>query len=207
MPVSLNDLPQFELLDFLPITEYGQAAFSGQFNRIEGVREMVCWLRVSGEKYSRGALHAVDAASGAALFLPWEGREYLAVGIKVPWIDGFWKRTDIEMVVDPAWLWKESRFEATDAWRMTADAGGAMLCPAPGKGMPPAGVSLMPKGWDHEHCHFCGQTIGAGGLATGFVDHAGTWLCEGCHSRFVVTHDLSFMEIFGKIWPAANSQP
>jgi hypothetical protein len=205
--VNLNDLPQFEISSFFPETKYGGAGFSGRFSGLEGVREGVCWLRISKQKSARGKLHALDAASGAAIFVPWEGREHLAVGMELPWIDGFWRAVDIEMVIDPAWSWTKLRFEPRDAW-MTADIKRRMLRPAPaGVNLVPSGATLVPKGWDHEHCRFCWEKIGAGGVATGFVDDAGTWLCESCYSQFVVTHDLSFIEIFGKIWPASSSTP
>lgn len=207
-PTTLNNLPHFEILDFLPETEYGQAGFSGHFSQVEGVFETVSWLRVSREKRARGGLHALNRGTGAAIFVPSEGSEHLAVGMKLPWIDGFWKAADIEMVIDPAWPWRELRFELRDAWRITDDVEGAMVCPAPAGVRPvPSGAEVIPKGWDHEHCHFCWEKVGVGGLATGFVDDAGTWLCKSCYAHFVVTHDLSFMATFGKIWPASSSKP
>jgi hypothetical protein len=206
MPRTLTELPQFELTDFLTHTSYGSPGFSGRFDRTEGVREIVCWLRISGEKHSKGSLHAFDARSHTATFLPWEGREYLSIGMKLPWIDAFWKPTDIEMVIDPAWSWTQTRFELRDGWRIDADIEGAIMAKAPEPEVPvPEGVTLISKGWDHEHCHFCWQKIGTGGAASGFIDSAGTWLCENCYSSFVVTHDLSFMAIFGRIWPEATS--
>lgn len=79
-PTTLNDLPQFEILGFLPETEYGQAGFSGRFSHVEGVIETVSWLRVSSEKCARGGLHALDTRTGAAVFVPWEGGSILRLG-------------------------------------------------------------------------------------------------------------------------------
>lgn len=110
------------------------------------------------------------------------------------------------MVIDPAWRWREIRFEPRDAWRISADIEGGVLCPAPAGVSPaPLGAEVIPNGWNHEHCRLCWERIRAG--EAGFLDDAGKWLCKSCYSRFVATHDLSFMAIFGKVWPASSARP
>jgi hypothetical protein len=202
---ALDDIPHFQITDELLNTPYGESGFLGRFDQVGGVIETVSWLRVSKEKFSKGSLHALDLDKKSAIFVPWEGKSYLAVGMTLPWIDAFWKNSDIEMVADTNWPWKRVRFSPKNALRIDADVCGGMLCKAPeGEGAAPAGATLVPKGWDHEHCRFCWEKIGIGGAAHGFTDDGGTWLCENCYRSFVVPHDLSYMEIHGKRWPTPN---
>ena len=50
---------------------------------------------------------------------------------------------------------------------------------------------MLSTGWDHEHCELCRASIEVGGY--GFSDLRGHWVCEACHAKYVVTHDLSFL--------------
>jgi hypothetical protein len=47
--------------------------------------------------------------------------------------------------------------------------------------------------WDHEHCEICQETIGTGGAAAGFRDQDDHGLCQTCHARYAIAHDLSFV--------------
>lgn len=202
---GLADLPHFEIVEFLPTTPFDGPGFSGRFNHIQGVAEGVCWLRVAADKYSKGGLHALSQPDKTAIFLPWEGKEHIQIGLSLPWIDGYWKKEKIEMVVNPSWPWKRLRFQPRDAWKTDADIG-AIAAKAPdGSTVAPAGVTVIRGGWDHEHCGFCWKTIGVGGEPVGFKDDYDNWLCEDCFQTYVAEHDLSFMDVFGKTWPAANS--
>lgn len=188
-------------------TPFGAPGFSGRFNHIEGVAEGVCWLRLSGDEYSRGSLHALSQSDQSAVFLPWEGKEHVRQGRALTWIDGYWKTTDIEMVVDLSWRWERLHFEPQDGWRIDADAANATVVRAPDNAVVvPQGVTVIPGAWDHEHCRFCWEKIGVGGAAEGFRDSQSTWLCENCFKAYVAQHDVSFMAIFGNRWPAENSK-
>jgi hypothetical protein len=201
---GLADLPHFETLEFLPTTRFGVFGFLGRFNQTQGVWECPCWLRISADECSQGRLHALKRSEGTAIFIPSVGKEYIRLGMALPWIDSHWKKNDVEMVLDPSWSWKRVRFEPRDAWKKDTDIGAIVSETADGATGRPPGATLVPGGWDHDHCRFCWEKIGVGGVPEGFRDSHGTWLCEGCFNEYVLQHDLSFMEVHGKMWPAAT---
>jgi len=50
---------------------------------------------------------------------------------------------------------------------------------------------IIKGGWDHEHCELCNAHIEAD--TYGYLDLGEHWVCVGCYERFVMNHDLSFM--------------
>ena len=53
-------------------------------------------------------------------------------------------------------------------------------------------VRLIPSGWDHEHCELCNSHIDID--MVGFCDPDDRGVCENCYSRYVLRHDLAFVD-------------
>ena len=127
------------------------------------------------------------------------------LGVRLAWVDGYWRDYHVWMVVEPGWAWTEVVFQASDAVSEAfQDADGHKLTrirkqrkqPGPTRaelGLAVAGAALVvPGGWDHEHCELCNAHIDAGD--TGYVDQSDDWVCAGCYTKYVAVHDLSFLE-------------
>jgi len=132
----------------------------------------------------------------------------------LPYVDGRWEAYHVWMVAEPGWVWTRTLFQASDAVaeRVRAQDGkewiklskapignetGAPLHVYPG----PHDVGsegIVKGGWDHEHCELCQAHVDPGDF--GYLDLADHWICEGCYTQFVSTHDLSFL---GNYWPEA----
>ena len=224
-PKSINDLPQFRVLDVSHSEPdengYIDSKLSGVFNQSEGVREGKCWLLLPERNCLFGNLESFDPAARTATFMT-SGKEFPKVkGRKFPILDGYWQAYHVWMVTEPRWKWNEVAFQPGDAKAEWIPANGPTVG---GDGQPiegwisvrrigdmrgkthvyPAnpqgGVSglieinadgVIPSGWTHEHCELCNGHIDAGDIA--YIDPREHWVCKGCFTKYVATHDLSFL--------------
>jgi hypothetical protein len=94
-------------------------------------------------------------------------------------------------VLDREHHWKKVRFVPTDSFMWEGPEGGRQWrIVEPGDSERTDG-SIVPGGWDHEHCAICNARIEAGGSA--YVNDYDDWLCERCHDRWVAAADLGFV--------------
>jgi hypothetical protein len=126
------------------------------------------------------------------------------------------------MVIEPEWIWRKALFQAADArarkfqaeqvsiidgqevkeWieirKVGSEDDGARYCPVFPNGsasLPEPGPDgIIEGGWSHEHCDICREHIESGEI--GLLDRSGHKLCEKCHRQYVLTHDLSFLDVF-----------
>jgi hypothetical protein len=121
------------------------------------------------------------------------------------------------MVLDPAWGWNKKRFQGADAVAEDYDAGKTSVVegrnvrvwtklelvggregasrhyPASDQSLPPSSERRpVPGGWGHEHCDLCKTHIEARDF--GYCDPGGRWMCEKCYERYVMQHDLAFVD-------------
>lgn len=141
------------------------------------------------------------------------------VGLDLIYVYPKWDPRHVWMVAEPNWQWKRVLFHSTDA--ITKIVAGTNVSIVDGEEVRewieikekgkngglsryypvfPTGKSTVPKvdpdgtikgGWNHAHCQLCHAHIEAG--SHGYVDPSEHWVCEGCYSRYVANHDLSFM--------------
>ncbi len=146
-----------------------------------------------------GDLVELDRDRKTAVFVAAYPNEQAAVGAKLPYVDGYWNISDVEMVIGEGHAWKRVTFEAQDA-AMSRYEGGRVLRKASDMAAHGnAAGQIVAGGWDHEHCKICWKHIEPQQVA--YVDNDDNWLCESCYQEYVVPHDLSFMEIHGRRWP------
>jgi hypothetical protein len=128
-----------------------------------------------------------------------------------------WSPYKVWMVAAPRWKWERKTFEALDAvaegfeskdisivdgrevksWTklqpVRRDDGLSHCYPTSDQAGPPnATTRIVPGGWDHEHCELCNAHIDAGNV--GYCDSSEHWVCEACYARYVVPHDLAFVD-------------
>jgi hypothetical protein len=162
-----------------------------------------------------GDLVSLDIEAGTAIFLMYEEPALDLSGRKLPYVDGYWQAYHVWMVTDPSWLWSRERlerrqvfaevFEAKETQTLDGrevktwirvkesaeDGCKERLYPAL-TGDPQRELNeMLATGWDHEHCELCPASIAVGDF--GFSDRRGHWVCESCHTKFIATHDLSFL--------------
>jgi hypothetical protein len=163
-----------------------------------------------------GDLTAFEPRTSAAAFLTSEDAVPDVLGASLPYLDARWEAYHVWMVVEPRWRWCRIVFQRGDVvgdvfisektaaiegqegetWMQVKEAGKSRskkrIHPIfPGD----AAIQrdkIIAAGWDHEHCELCDTRINVGDY--GFVDSGEHWVCEGCHAKYVITHDLSFLD-------------
>lgn len=139
------------------------------------------------------------------------------VGQTLAYLSPYWQAYNVWMVLDPEWGWEKKKFLGMDAiaeefqskdasmiegrevrvWTKLSPAnvqrGHSRHYPATDQtSTPGSNVRLVPSGWDHEHCELCNSHIDMGTF--GHCDSDDRWMCENCYSRYVVPHDLAFVD-------------
>ena len=207
-PKTLADFPKFTVAvvrrgETSP-TGYTRFEFEGNFDRtIEKIDPHWFWL-LFGEKDSLCAtLKSLEKETNAAIITCDERDEPRVVGQALAYLSPYWQAYNVWMVLDPNWRWEKRQFQAVDAIAvdsMSGDgreiSGWRKLTPADAVGdqtSPPMPESrVIPLGWDHEHCDLCNAHIDPGDV--GYCDLVERWLCEKCYIRYVLEHDLAFVD-------------
>lgn len=207
---TISDLPQFKIISMscASSAEGGTTyELAGALDKIWSVRNGRGWLLLPQKEALFGDLKNFDPVAQTAVFLIWENQGADLVGKSLPIVNGYWQPYQVWMIVDSDWPWTRIAFHAQDAFaeRKRVDGEESIhvrkLRPDDeiGQDTPiflrPRDVEsrgLIKGGWDHEHCELCWHSIEDGML--GWVDSQNHWLCEGCYTTFVLTHDLSFMD-------------
>jgi len=139
------------------------------------------------------------------------------VGRHAAYFPSRWSPYQVWMVAEPLWKWERKIFEGLDAiaedfeskdisivdgrevrsWTklqpVRRDDGLSRYYPTSDQAAPPnATTRIIPGGWDHEHCELCNSNIDAGNV--GYCDPSGHGVCEACYARYVVPHDLAFVD-------------
>ena len=127
------------------------------------------------------------------------------------------RRTTSGWFLTALWGWRRTRCQAEDAIAQDYDAGKTAVVgdrevrvwtklervgggrgvsrhyPASEQRLPPSSEPrLVSTGWSHEHCDLCRAHIES--REFGYSDPKGTWVCERCYERYVLQHDLAFVD-------------
>lgn len=191
--MQISDFPAFVISEAGILA--GEVNLTGTFTNVTGVREGRSWLLLPDSPLI-GDLVDLDLSRKTARFVtPHRDAGVMPNGPPVPWLDGYWEASLVRRVADPAWVWRQIHFTATDAIEFTQN--GVRGWTQIGNSIPAGGkfLRVSPKGWDHEHCAICWQKIGRGGDCLGYVDEENTWLCETCFQKFASQHDVSFARL------------
>jgi len=219
-----EDLPQFSVSKVekkgTHPNGYTDLELTGTFDRVDGVREGQCWLLLPERDCLYGDLTSLNNTSKTAVFRGSEESIPELVDTRLPYLEERWKAVHVWMVVEPEWIWDRVRFEAQDArasryeaedvsiiegqevkeWIKLERADGrgrttkyCPVYPVGGADLPLARPDgLIPGGWSHEHCELCRNHIEAGNF--GYVDRSEHWVCGACYEKYVIAHDLSFLD-------------
>jgi len=195
----------------------------GVFDRTEGVNEGQCWLLIRLKDALNdftGELRFLEAGTCAAVYQTSEEPMPDAVGLTLVYLSPQWEPYHVWMVTEPNWRWDRRVFHATDATAQRIKGNGVSIIDGQevrewieikniGKGshlsryypvlpdgrttLPPIGPGgIIRGGWDHIHCQICDERIVA--ESYGYIDPGEHWVCEACHDKYVVSHDLSFIK-------------
>ena len=58
----------------------------------------------------------------------------------------------------------------------------------------PEGATVVPGGWDHEHCFICHAEILPDDEELSFVNSDDRWVCAPCYHGYVAAQRLDFIE-------------
>lgn len=162
-------------------------------------------------------LKSFDKQTRTAILTCDEKEEPKILGLELAYLSSYWQNFHVWMVLDPDWGWQRRQFQGTDAvaedyetkdvsivegrevrvWTKLEPAGTSRgqsrYYPAADQTLPVrSDTRLVPGAWGHEHCELCNEHIDAGMF--GFCDPDERWMCEKCYERYVVRHDLAFVD-------------
>lgn len=220
---TIDDLPRLQVSAMKQSQTCGiDYQLFGAFTRTAGVNEGQCSLLVPGKDVLialSGNLRFQGAAAGIALFETSDERMPEVVGLSLTYVGPEWEPYHVWMVAEPKWKWSKTLFRAEDAvskivegngvsivegeevgkWIEVKKKGGSSLSryypvfPSGKTTLPPIGSDgIIEGGWTHAHCELCDAHIDPEHY--GYLDLGEHWVCEGCYSRYVVNHDLSFIQ-------------
>lgn len=219
---TLEDLPQF-LVATMRRYETGNTGYThfqleGTFDCItEFMDGHWFWLLYGERNCLCASLELLDKKSRVAILTFEEKVEPQIVGQRLACLTPYWQAFHVWMVLEPRWIWERKQLHGTDAvvedyeakemsivdgreirvWTkvepVVAGKGQIRYYPASVQTVPVrAGTRIVPSVWDHEHCELCRAHIDVGGF--GYCDLDGHWVCEECHSKYVIPHDLAFID-------------
>ncbi|MGA7156391.1 MAG: hypothetical protein WBY53_06075 [Acidobacteriaceae bacterium] len=221
-PKTLEDLPQFTVTGIRrgATAESGYTHFEldGVFDRItETMDGLWFWLLYGERQCLCASLESLDRTSKVAFLTCEEESEPQVMRQRLACLSPYWQAVNVWMVLEPKWIWQREKLCGIDAvaedyeakeisiidgreikvWTKLeprdADRGQSRYYPASDQTLPVrSGTRIVPSGWGHEHCELCRAHIDAGEF--GYCDPSQHWLCEQCHSRYVVNHDLAFID-------------
>jgi hypothetical protein len=190
MNKGLGALPRFQVQD-VEVCENGDVLLNGRLDGgslSDGPRWF--WLWLTDDR----AVKPTVEERGDSLVVRLSAEEnpgQINAGDSYPCHDAYWDLHQIRMIMKGEWHLQQ--FVPRDATLFE-------LHGVTGWGPVEAGVpegaevkDVLPGGWDHEHCEICGAKIGRGGIASGYVDPEGHWLCPTCHDRWAQEQDLGFV--------------
>jgi hypothetical protein len=219
---TLEDFPHFVVAGVrrgdTTMEGYTRFELDGQFDR--SIDETVHdWFFLLFGKQSSVCvtLKSFDKETNSATLTCDEREEPILVGRSLAYLGRYWRPHNIWMVLDTEWKWERKQFQGIDAvaedyeakdisivdgrevkvWtklQPVRDTGSqSRHYPASDQNSPRGSEStLVPTGWDHEHCDLCNTHIDVRGF--GYCDHDEHWLCEKCYERYVATRDLAFVD-------------
>jgi hypothetical protein len=156
-----------------------------------GEGHSVYLLRPGGELPIEGRFHDVGGEPPSQVRItPNDLRKLhrFEVGADVSYLDWYWGER-AALVLHPWKGWERTVFHPSDSIRTP---GTGWEFPAGSDLAVPDGV-VIKDGWDHEHCKICWAKIGVGGSPVGVRSRDDDWVCEDCHTRFVVPRSLGFV--------------
>lgn len=221
-PKTLEDFPKFVVSAVRrgPTAEEGYTHFEleGSFDRtIESRGPQWFWLLFGKRGCPCASVQSLNKETKAAILTFEATDEPDIVGLTLAYLSPYWQAFHVWMVLDPNWDWEKRRFlgahavaqdfESKDAsiiegrevkvWtkltRADVQRGLSRHYPSEDQTLAPNGETrLVPSGWDHEHCELCNSHVDVGMF--GYCDSGERWMCEKCYARYVMRHDLAFVD-------------
>jgi len=122
------------------------------------------WMEVEEDK-TRGRFQVGEVVRGEAAVDVWRCIS-----------EGYWDER-VELIL-ARHTWTVQEFRAGDCVSYPGDGGKP---------------TVVPGGWDHEHCAICWEKIGSGGQQRGY-ENDGDWICAACHDQYAVPVSLGFLD-------------
>lgn len=199
-------------------TGYTEFELEGHFDRIiADIDSHWFWLLIGEHDCLCASVVSLNKETGAANLTCDEKDEPLVEGQALAYLSPYWQAFNIWMVLDPNWGWKRTQFQGVDAIAEDYEAdeisivgdrevkiwtklesvdgrgGASRHYPAADQTSAPNLESrVVPGGWGHQQCHLCKSHIDSGNF--GYRDADDYWMCEKCYDRYVVPHDLAFVD-------------
>jgi len=97
-----------------------------------------------------------------------------------------WSPDQLKLAQDQSRTWVLKEFEAQDAVAYSTE-GGKIIGRRKESSVTDGGT-VVPGGWDHEHCALCWESISLHKehQHIGYTD-GNDWLCETCYKTYIVT--------------------
>ncbi len=145
-----------------------------------------------GDRFVVGDFVQVDAVAGTARVRVNDVSDVagLRTGEAYPFLDLYWGDRAI-LVLDRSRTWRQETFQPVDAVESFRDGQRVLTMVSTGQ----TGGSLVPGGWDHEHCEICYAKLSEREQPVGWISSKGEWLCNQCHADYQVPRSLAFVNV------------
>jgi hypothetical protein len=114
----------------------------------------------------------------------------LRPGESYAFLDLYWGDRAI-LVLDRSREWRQTRFQPVDAVQQFSDGHRVLSKASPVQ----TDGTVVPGGWDHEHCDICYEKLGPQGQSTGGTSSTDEWLCNACYDEYLVPRSLEFVNV------------
>lgn len=106
--------------------------------------------------------------------------------------ESWWRPDQVELVTDTSRTWRRARFAPRDAISHRYPGKSNAFRKRIGKERPARSETVIPDGWDHEHCYLCFETISAqpDEVNEGWTDSK-AWLCSDCYHKYIESKNNS----------------
>ena len=148
-------------------------------------------LRV-GDRFVLGQFAQADTVAGSARVRLNDVTDVavLRPGESYAFLDLYWGDLAI-LVLDRSREWRQTRFQPVDAIQQFSDGHRVLSKASPGQ----ADGTVVPGGWDHEHCEICYEKLGPQGQSIGWTSSLDEWLCNACYDEYLVPRSLDFVNV------------
>jgi hypothetical protein len=219
-PKALEDFPQFTVAAVRrgeTADGYMRFELEGKFNQTIKENEGEWFYLLFSEKNSLCVtLKSLNKDTGETIVTCDEKEEPNVAGKTLAYLESYWRPNNVWMILDPDWGWDRKQFQGADAiaedfeskdvsiidgrevkfWtklEAVEKTESSRYYPAGEQSAQPGpGQRVVPGGWDHEHCALCNVHVDVGDV--GYCDRDGEWMCIKCYERYVVQHDLAFVD-------------
>ena len=152
-------------------------------------------LRLRDNFFVWGDFSSVNQTDCTAIYRPQNPADLqlLTIGEEYAYLDSYWGQRAV-LATNTSHTWSFREFTPSNATESRVPDWRILRKLSPTEPASPD-ETVIPAGWDHEHCEICWESIGGGGdQPKGYVNEDDQWVCLRCYENFIARRSLNFVE-------------